>query len=179
MRSLPTYSASSFGRPPRKPPRLRPRTRHPRTRPVFRPEERDISSKRSEQRLVAEKTKEVWQQAKPFVTDTFYLNRAENTVVHENAFWGTARVHGDAREHVRSEWSALLLHRLPSATAPRARRTTATRLANSPLRRRARCSTRPTECSSPALATTPNSSATSWPPLTSMKGKPVDGQNRA
>jgi len=55
--------------------------------PVFRPEERDISSKRSEQRLVAEKTKEVWQQAKPFVTDTFYLNRAENTVVHENAFW--------------------------------------------------------------------------------------------
>jgi len=69
-------------------PRLRPRTtRHPRTRPVFRPEERDISSKRSEQRLVAEKTKEVWQQAKPFVTDTFYLNRAENTVVHENAFW--------------------------------------------------------------------------------------------
>ncbi|ELZ97382.1 putative transposase (ISH7) [Haloferax mediterranei ATCC 33500] len=35
--------------------------------PVFRPEERDISSKRSEQRLVAEKTKEVWQQAKPFV----------------------------------------------------------------------------------------------------------------
>lgn len=55
--------------------------------PVFRPEERDISSKRSEQRLVAEKTKEVWQQAKPFVTDTFYLKRAENSVIHETAFW--------------------------------------------------------------------------------------------
>ncbi|AGB39036.1 transposase [Natronococcus occultus] len=55
--------------------------------PVFRPEERDISSKRSEQRLVAEKTKEVWQQAKPFVTDTFYLKRADNSVIHENAFW--------------------------------------------------------------------------------------------
>ncbi|WP_117595679.1 transposase [Haloprofundus halophilus] len=55
--------------------------------PVFRPEERDISSKRSEQRLVAEKTIEVWKQAKPFVTDAFYLNRADNTVVHENAFW--------------------------------------------------------------------------------------------
>ena len=55
--------------------------------PVFRPEERNITSRRSEQRLIAEKTKEVWQQAKPFVTDTFYLKRAENTVVHENAFW--------------------------------------------------------------------------------------------
>jgi len=55
--------------------------------PVFRPEERDITSKRSEQRLIAEKTKEVWQQAKPFVTDTFYLKRADNSMIHENAFW--------------------------------------------------------------------------------------------
>ncbi|WP_245742159.1 BUD32 family EKC/KEOPS complex subunit [Natrinema salaciae] len=56
--------------------------------PVFRPEERDITSRRSEQRLVAEKTKEVWKQAKPFVTDAFYLNRADNTVVHEHAYMG-------------------------------------------------------------------------------------------
>ncbi|WP_140408925.1 transposase [Natronolimnobius baerhuensis] len=55
--------------------------------PIFRPEEHNITTKRSKQRLVAEKTKEVWQQAKPFVTDTFYLKRAENSVIHENAFW--------------------------------------------------------------------------------------------
>jgi IS4 transposase len=55
--------------------------------PAFRPEERDISSKRSEQRLVAEKTIEVWKQAKPFVTDAFYLKRADNTIIHQNAFW--------------------------------------------------------------------------------------------
>lgn len=47
--------------------------------PVFRPEDRDISSKRSEQRLVAAKTKEVWQQAEPFVTDTFYLSGPRTT----------------------------------------------------------------------------------------------------
>jgi IS4 transposase len=59
----------------------------PASDPVFRPEEQDISSKRSEQRLVAEKTIEVWKQAKPFITNAFYLKRADNSVIHENAFW--------------------------------------------------------------------------------------------
>ncbi|WP_114578831.1 transposase [Saliphagus sp. LR7] len=37
--------------------------------------------------LVAEKTDEVWQQAKPFVTDAFVLDRGPNWQIHENAFW--------------------------------------------------------------------------------------------
>src|SRR5699024_7700144 len=42
---------------------------------------------RPEHQLVAEKTDEVWQQAKPFVTDAFALNRGRNWQIHENAFW--------------------------------------------------------------------------------------------
>ncbi|EMA54539.1 transposase [Halococcus salifodinae] len=41
----------------------------------------------SEHQLVAEKTDEVWQQAKPFVTDAFALDRGSNWQIHENAFW--------------------------------------------------------------------------------------------
>jgi IS4 transposase len=37
--------------------------------------------------VVAEKTNEVWQQAKPFVTDAFALDRGSNWEIHENAFW--------------------------------------------------------------------------------------------
>jgi putative transposase len=37
--------------------------------------------------LIAEKTDEVWQQAKPFVCDTFALDRGPNWQIHENAFW--------------------------------------------------------------------------------------------
>jgi putative transposase len=37
--------------------------------------------------LVAEKTDEVWQQAKPFVTDAFALDRGPNWQIHENAFF--------------------------------------------------------------------------------------------
>ena len=40
-----------------------------------------------EHQLVAEKTDEVWQQAKPFVTDAFRLDRGQNWQIHENAFW--------------------------------------------------------------------------------------------
>jgi putative transposase len=40
-----------------------------------------------ERQLVAEKTDEVWQQAKPFVTDAFALDRGPNWEIHENAFW--------------------------------------------------------------------------------------------
>lgn len=42
---------------------------------------------RPEHQLVAEKTDEVWQQAKPFVTDAFALDRGQNWEIHENAFW--------------------------------------------------------------------------------------------
>lgn len=37
--------------------------------------------------LVAAKTDEVWQQAKPFVCDAFSLNRGRNWQIHEHAFW--------------------------------------------------------------------------------------------
>jgi putative transposase len=40
-----------------------------------------------EHQLVAQKTDEVWQQAKPFVTDAFALDRGPNWQIHENAFW--------------------------------------------------------------------------------------------
>ncbi|MFC6964321.1 transposase [Halocatena marina] len=40
-----------------------------------------------EHQFVAEKTDEVWQQAKPFVTDAFALKRGQNWQIHENAFW--------------------------------------------------------------------------------------------
>jgi putative transposase len=45
------------------------------------------SDNRPEHQLVAEKTDEVWQQAKPFVTDAFALDRGPNWEIHENAFW--------------------------------------------------------------------------------------------
>ena len=45
------------------------------------------SDDRPEHQLVAEKTDEVWQQAKPFVTDAFALDRGRNWQIHENAFW--------------------------------------------------------------------------------------------
>ena len=53
----------------------------------FEPENRDIGSERGEQQFIGDKTKEVWQQTKPFVTDSFYLKRANNWCTHENAFW--------------------------------------------------------------------------------------------
>lgn len=40
-----------------------------------------------ERQLIAQKTNEVWQQAKPFVTDAFALDRGQNWEIHENAFW--------------------------------------------------------------------------------------------
>ncbi len=42
---------------------------------------------RPQHQLVAETTDEVWQQAKPFVTDAFALDRGQNWEIHENAFW--------------------------------------------------------------------------------------------
>nr|WP_273742486.1 transposase [Natrinema soli] len=40
-----------------------------------------------ERQLLAQKTDKVWQQAKPFVTDAFALDRGSNWQIHENAFW--------------------------------------------------------------------------------------------
>jgi DNA invertase Pin-like site-specific DNA recombinase len=42
---------------------------------------------RPEHQLIAEKTDEVWQQAKPFVCDAFALDRGQNWQIHANAFW--------------------------------------------------------------------------------------------
>lgn len=42
---------------------------------------------RPRHQLIAEKTDEVWQQAKPFVCDRFGLDRGSNWQIHENAFW--------------------------------------------------------------------------------------------
>jgi putative transposase len=39
-----------------------------------------------EHQLLAQKTDEVWKQAKPFVTDAFALDRGQNWQIHENAF---------------------------------------------------------------------------------------------
>jgi putative transposase len=40
-----------------------------------------------EHQLIAEKTDEVWQQAKPFVCEAFALDRGPNWQIHQNAFW--------------------------------------------------------------------------------------------
>jgi putative transposase len=45
------------------------------------------SDDRPEHQLIAEKTDEMWQQAKPFVCDAFALDRGRNWQIHENAFW--------------------------------------------------------------------------------------------
>ncbi|GAA0472576.1 transposase (plasmid) [Halococcus dombrowskii] len=45
------------------------------------------TNKPPKHQLVAERTDEVWQQAKPFVTDAFALDRGPNWQIHENAFW--------------------------------------------------------------------------------------------
>jgi IS4 transposase len=54
---------------------------------VFQPTDKQNASKRSETRLIADTTKEVWQHAKPFVTEEFSLKRGDNAQIHENAFW--------------------------------------------------------------------------------------------
>lgn len=54
---------------------------------VFQPDDKQNVSDRSETRLIADTTKEVWQHAKPFVTDEFFLKRGSNAQIHENAFW--------------------------------------------------------------------------------------------
>jgi IS4 transposase len=54
---------------------------------VFQPEDKQSVSERTETRLIADKTKEVWQHAKPFVTEEFFLKRGDNAQIHENAFW--------------------------------------------------------------------------------------------
>lgn len=52
---------------------------------------------RPKHQLVAEKTDEVWQQAKPFVCDAFALSRGQNLQIHENAFWEQHTYMGCAR----------------------------------------------------------------------------------
>jgi IS4 transposase len=54
---------------------------------VFQPDDKQNASKRSETRLIADTTKQIWQHAKPFVTDEFFLKRGDNAQIHENAFW--------------------------------------------------------------------------------------------
>src|SRR5699024_420965 len=54
---------------------------------VFQPADEQDASERSETRLIVDTTKEVWQHAKPFVTEEFSLKRGGNAQIHENAFW--------------------------------------------------------------------------------------------
>jgi IS4 transposase len=54
---------------------------------VFQPDDKQVTSERSETRLIADTTKEVWQHAKPFVIDEFFLKRGDNAQIHDNAFW--------------------------------------------------------------------------------------------
>lgn len=65
---------------------------------AFQPEDRDAESKRSERRLTEKKTREVWQQAKPIVTDTFYLDRADNARVPEGSFWEAQALAGSRQD---------------------------------------------------------------------------------
>ena len=58
----------------------------PRVSATFRSLDESETGDRPQHQLVAEKTDEVWQQAKPFVTDAFALNRGQNWQIHENAF---------------------------------------------------------------------------------------------
>jgi len=50
-------------------------------------EDADSITTQSKRELTRETATEVWQQAKPFVTDCFELDRAENTTIPETAFW--------------------------------------------------------------------------------------------
>lgn len=56
---------------------------------IFRPslDTKERVSERTERELISKHTKEVWQQAKPFIEDSFYLHRGENTQIPENAWW--------------------------------------------------------------------------------------------
>jgi len=55
---------------------------------IFRPSEHtEDPSKRTERELVSKNTKEVWQEAKPLIDDSFHLNRGENTQIPEGAWW--------------------------------------------------------------------------------------------
>jgi putative transposase len=56
-------------------------------RVVIGEEDETQSDERPEHQLVAAKTDEVWQQAKPFVCAAFTLDRGRNWQIHENAFW--------------------------------------------------------------------------------------------
>ena len=52
---------------------------------VFQPEKKQDVEERSERRLIADKIKKVWQQAKPFLIDSFHLKRGQNAQIPEAA----------------------------------------------------------------------------------------------
>lgn len=56
---------------------------------IFRPSEQTQpdASERTERELISKNTKEVWQQAKPFIEDSFHLNRGDNAQIPESAWW--------------------------------------------------------------------------------------------
>ena len=54
---------------------------------VFQPDDKQNISERSETQLITDTTKQVWQHAKPFVTEELFLKRGDNAQIHENAFW--------------------------------------------------------------------------------------------
>jgi len=64
----------------------------------FQPEDRDGESERSERRLTEEKMRDVWQEAKPIVMDTFYLDRAENAQIPEGSFWEAQAMTGTRQD---------------------------------------------------------------------------------
>jgi hypothetical protein len=72
---------------------------------VFQPDNKQKISERSEIRLIADTTKEVWQHAKPFVTEEFFLKRGDNAQIHENAFWEQHAFMG-VRKHMFAESGA-------------------------------------------------------------------------
>lgn len=57
--------------------------------PGFLPDPREDTdvTERTERNIATRHAKEIWQQAKPFVTDCFELMRGKNAQIPENAFW--------------------------------------------------------------------------------------------
>jgi len=69
---------------------------------VFRPDRGDTSSEEPNEKsvrdLTIEKTEEVWQHAKPFVCNSYWLNRGDNVQVPESAWWEAHAFMGSRRE---------------------------------------------------------------------------------
>ncbi|WP_254536389.1 transposase [Halomarina litorea] len=61
---------------------------------VFRPEKTTASRRKPKKHVTVDTTKKIWRHGKPFITDGFYLKRASNAEIPENAFFEQAAFMG-------------------------------------------------------------------------------------